>query len=99
MRNIAEGFDAGRDTEFRRFLNYSLRSATETQSQLYTALDQSYIGQVEFEELYLLAGKTKADIRKFIEYLNAAHTIAEEAPVYSTELTSDFGLETMDNAS
>lgn len=39
MHNIAEGFDAGSDAEFIRFLKYARRSASEVQSQLYIALD------------------------------------------------------------
>jgi four helix bundle protein len=35
MSNIAEGFDAGGDAEFIRFLGYARRSAGELQSQLY----------------------------------------------------------------
>lgn len=41
MLNIAEGFDAGSDAEFVRFLGYARRSASETQAGLYTALDQN----------------------------------------------------------
>ena len=40
MHNIAEGFDAGSDAEFIRFLKISRRSASEVQSQLYLALDR-----------------------------------------------------------
>jgi four helix bundle protein len=43
MHNIAEGFDAGTDRQFVLFLGYARRSASEVQSQLYTALDQGYI--------------------------------------------------------
>ena len=34
MHNISEGFDAGSDAEFVRFLKYARRSASEVQSQL-----------------------------------------------------------------
>ncbi len=43
MSNIAEGFGTGTDADFIRFLGYARRSASETQSQLYAALDQNYI--------------------------------------------------------
>ena len=69
MHNIAEGFDGGSDKEFARFLRYSLRSATEVQSQLYTALDQSYIDDAEFQELYQKAKLLKSQIWGFIKYL------------------------------
>ena len=51
MHNIAEGFDSGSDKEFIRFLVYARRSATEVQSQLYLALDQTYITESEFKRL------------------------------------------------
>ena len=70
MHNIAEGFDAGTDPEFIRFLRYALRSATEVQSQLYIAKDQGYISQQEFNELYDLATQTKKTINGFINYLS-----------------------------
>ena len=43
MSNIAEGFGTGTDADFVRFLGYARRSTSETQSQLYAALDQGYI--------------------------------------------------------
>ena len=70
MHNIAEGFDAGSDVEFRRFLRYAQRSCTEVQSELYVALDQKYVSQSEFAELYSQAARTKAAIGGFIKYLN-----------------------------
>ena len=69
MSNIAEGFDARTDAEFIRFLGYARRSATELQSQLYIALDQSYIAQEEFDQIYAQATKTKSLIGGFIRYL------------------------------
>jgi len=47
MHNIAEGFDAGSDAEFIRFLKMARRSASEVQLQLYLALDRSYITEAE----------------------------------------------------
>jgi four helix bundle protein len=41
MHNIAEGFDAGSDAEFIRFLRIARRSASEVQSQLDLALDRN----------------------------------------------------------
>jgi four helix bundle protein len=69
MDNIAEGFDGGSNAEFVRFLTYAQRSCSEVQSQLYRALDQRYIEQPRFDQLYELAGKTKAKIGGFIHYL------------------------------
>ena len=69
MHNIAEGFDAGSNREFARFLGYSQRSCTEVQSELYVALDQNYIGSDEFHELYALAKHTGSKGGAFIKYL------------------------------
>ncbi len=69
MHNIAEGFDAETTPEFIRFLSYAKRSCTEVQSQLYVALDEDYIDEAEFKATYELAGRTRAVIRGFINYL------------------------------
>ena len=69
MHNIAEGFDSETNAEFIRFLRYAKRSCTEAQSQLYVALDCEYITLQEFESVYQLAGRTRATIRGFINYL------------------------------
>ena len=71
MHNIAEGFDSETNPEFVRFLRYAKRSCTEVQSELYMALDQQYITDAEFEDVYSHAGRTRATIRGFINYLVA----------------------------
>ncbi len=69
MHNIAEGYDSETNPEFIRFLGYAKRSCTEDQSELYVALDEKYISEDEFSETYELAGRTRAAIRGFINYL------------------------------
>jgi four helix bundle protein len=69
MHNIAEGFDSETNPEFIRFLRYAKRSCTEVQSELYVAVDQQYISNAEFKDVYDLAGRTRAAIRGFIKYL------------------------------
>jgi four helix bundle protein len=69
MHNIAEGFDSETNPEFVRFLRYAKRSCTEVQSELYVALDQEYITNGEFQDVYGHAGGTRAAIRGFIKYL------------------------------
>ena len=69
MHNIAEGFDSETNPEFVRFLRYAKRSCTEVQSELYVALDQKYITDSEFQDVYEHAGRTRAAIRGFINYL------------------------------
>ena len=71
MHNIAEGFDSETNPEFIRFLRYAKRSCTEVQSELYVALDQQYISNDEFQDVYDHAGRTRAAIRGFIKYLMA----------------------------
>jgi four helix bundle protein len=71
MHNIAEGFDSDTSAEFIRFLRYAKRSCSEVQSELYVALDQKYISEAEFKDIYDHAGRTRATIRGFIKYLLA----------------------------
>jgi len=52
MSNIAEGFSRRSNREFVQFLFISKSSATEVQSEAYVALDQEYIAQEIFEEIY-----------------------------------------------
>ena len=72
MANAAEGFDSQTNQAFIQFLGYALRSATELQSHLYVALDQNYISQDEFDELYQQAVKVKSLLHGFIRYLRKA---------------------------
>jgi four helix bundle protein len=69
MSNIAEGFGAGSDAEFIKFLGYSRRSNSETQSQLYAALDQGYMLQDEFQRIYDKANEIERQVNKLIGYL------------------------------
>ena len=70
MHNIAEGFEAGYDPEFVRFLKIARRSAGEVQSELYLALDVDYITQEELKRAYELAVDAKKLINGMISYLN-----------------------------
>ena len=69
MANIAEGFDSGTNKSFANFLNYSYRSASEVQSLLYIALDQTYISEKEHNELFEKLSNLKNLIGGFIKYL------------------------------
>jgi len=69
MHNIAEGFDSESNSEFIRLLRYAKRSCTEVQSEMYVALDEQYVTQEEFQEVYEQARRTRATIRGFINYL------------------------------
>jgi len=70
MSNIAEGFDAGTDPEFLRFLRMAFRSSTEVQSHLHIAVDAGHIDRPTFDRLYSNARDTKGLIGGFMRYLN-----------------------------
>ena len=52
MANIAEGFARRSDRDFANFLNMARSSAAEGQSHLYVALDQEYVDQAAFDDIY-----------------------------------------------
>jgi len=69
MANIAEGFDSRLDHEFVRFLSYAYRSASKLQSHLYITLDQGYLDEVQFGQLYADTVGVKKLLNGFIRYL------------------------------
>lgn len=69
MSNVAEGFSRRTAKEFIQFLFIAKGSAAEVQSQLYVALDQGYISQQKFEELYSKSDKVARLTSGFIRYL------------------------------
>ncbi len=77
MHNIAEGFDAGSNPEFVRFLKMSRRSASEVQSELYLALDRRYISAEELKGAYGLATEAKKLINGMIAYLHRSETLGQ----------------------
>ena len=70
MHNIAEGFEAGSDAEFVRFLKISRRSASEVQSELYLATDRKYILENQLGQAYAKTTETKRLINGLIAYLH-----------------------------
>jgi four helix bundle protein len=60
--NISEGSIEQSNLEFKRFLNYSIRSIAEIVTCLYKAKRRDYINQERFDELY----KTCFDLMNMI---------------------------------
>ena len=73
MANIAEGFIPHSDKEFMQFLFIAMSSAAEVQSHLYIALDQGYVEQKQFDEIYKQV-KTAMIISGLIRYLRTKST-------------------------
>jgi four helix bundle protein len=70
MDNIAEGFERHSRLEFINSLSFSTGELGELKSQLYRCLDNGYIAQGLFNELYNLADEISKMITSFIRYLN-----------------------------
>lgn len=100
MSNIAEGFDAGSDSEFVRFLGYARRSASETQSQLYTARDQKYIADDQFQTVYEKATSAKRMINALISYLQKSknYSVKDSASSYEVVISNQDQLDYSDQS-
>jgi four helix bundle protein len=69
VSNIAEGFERDGRKEFLQYLSIAKGSAGELRAQLYIALDQKYISQAEFENLYDEIKEISMMLKGFIIYL------------------------------
>lgn len=69
MSNIAEGFSRRTKKEFVQFLFIAKGSCGEVQSQLYVALDQRYIAESKFGEIYAKSEEVARILSGFITYL------------------------------
>jgi len=70
MDNIAEGFERNSRLEFLNSLSISKGESGELKSQLYRSLDDSYLNNGEFEDLYEDTDKVSKKIANFVKYLN-----------------------------
>lgn len=69
ISNIAEGFESQNDRTFIRYLYIARASSAEVRAQAYVALDQQYITQDTFNQIYALSSETSRLIAGFIAYL------------------------------
>lgn len=69
MANIAEGLSHTSDREFARFLVMAKASLNEVQSDLYVALDQSYLCDQDFTQIYRLAQNGSKQLAGLISHL------------------------------
>jgi four helix bundle protein len=72
--NIAEGFEREGNREFIQFLAQAKGSVGEVKDELYTALDEHYITQADFDSAYALAEDTTRLIGGFMSYLRRAES-------------------------
>jgi len=79
MSNVAEGFSRKGNREFVQYLYYSKSSAAEVQSHLYVALDQGYISDKDFGEIYDQAEEVSKLDSAFIKYLDSEIKKAKKA--------------------
>lgn len=69
MSNIAEGFERGDNQEFVQFLYVAKASCGEVRSQIYVALDQNYVANIEVGELTKSFKRLSSMISNLITYL------------------------------
>ena len=75
MANIAEGFARKSDKEFVQYLFVSKASAAEVQSHLYVALDQNFISNRQFDDIYKKADSVSRMNSNFIKYLRGKNKV------------------------
>ncbi|MCD6447165.1 MAG: four helix bundle protein [Candidatus Marinimicrobia bacterium] len=70
--NIAEGAARGSDKEFIRFLNYSIASSSELETQMIIAKNQNYINEIDIiiEEISTIRQKLCGLIRYLKKRIN-----------------------------
>lgn len=71
--NIAEGFERKSRLEFINSLGIASGEAGEVRSQLYRCLDDGYINQEKFDELFSISQNIGNQITGFISYLNKSN--------------------------
>jgi four helix bundle protein len=69
MSNIAEGYESLTKKVFIRHLGIAKGSAGEVRAQLFIALDQNYITDLEFRDLAEMCKKVSRQLSALIDYL------------------------------
>lgn len=69
--NIAEGNDSMTTPQFITFLGYAKASAAEVRSHLFDALDEKYISDEEFKNLFERSKAISKMLAKLIHYLQS----------------------------
>jgi four helix bundle protein len=82
MNNIAEGFGRYSNKDFLKFLDYSSSSGMEVRSMLYALLDQKYISEKTFEEIYQLTVEHSNLTIGLIKYVSSKYYINTYALKY-----------------
>lgn len=70
--NIAEGFERDGNKEFIQFLSIAKGSCGELRCQLILALDQNYIEQTQYDELYSQLSELSFSLSRLMGYLKSS---------------------------
>jgi four helix bundle protein len=84
VSNIAEGFERDEDKEFVQFLSMAKGSFGEVRAQLYLALDQKYISELEFQDLTTKAIQLSRVISGLIRYLRQSQFSGKKYKIAGT---------------